>query len=89
MPICISFMVNVSWREILRNSTQDPQFTEKILFTDEALFTGSSIFNSHNTYEWSDENPHCIKTRKYQHTFAVNLWVGIVGHFFIVPYTLA
>ena len=32
----------------------------ELFSTDEAAFTRDGIFNFHNTYVWSDEDPHAI-----------------------------
>lgn len=59
-----------------------------MLFTDEASFTREGIINLHNNHVWSEENPHSIRSTKFQHKFSVNVWAGIIDGYLIGPYLL-
>lgn len=67
---------------------QNPRFLQQVLFTDEANFSRDKIRNFHNNHLWSDENPQAIMERHHQHTFSVNVWVGVVGDHLIGPFFL-
>lgn len=75
-------------RWYLEMCARDTRFSDKVLFTDEATFTREGIFNSHNTHEWSLENPHAIRTHAAQVRFSINVWAGILGNHLIGPYLL-
>jgi hypothetical protein len=38
-------------------------------------------------HTWSDENPHSIQETCFQHQFAINVWLRIIGDL-IGPYEL-
>jgi hypothetical protein len=44
-----------------------------ILFTDEARFTRECINNTHNSYWWSDKNPHAIVEGNSQHRISAHV----------------
>lgn len=65
--------------------TRDPIFAGKFLFTDKSCFTRAGMASIHTKHVWSDENPHLIWSHHYQQWISVNLWLGILGDFFIGP----
>lgn len=63
-------------------------FPRFVLFTDESCFTREGVFNSRNSHVWAEENPHAIRSAKFQHKFSVNVWAGIIDGHLIGPYLL-
>lgn len=71
--------------EMLHKIVNYPNFLSNILYTDEAGFNRNGIINFHNNHHWAEENPHIIVNSRFQHTFSVNVWAGIVGDSLIGP----
>jgi hypothetical protein len=44
------------------------------------MFTRDGIFDFHNVHIWARANPHTIREARYQTTFSINVWAGIVGN---------
>lgn len=63
-------------------------FPRFVLFTDEASFTREGIFNSRNNHVWAEENPHTIRSTRFQQKFSVNVWAGIIDGRLIGPHLL-
>lgn len=61
-------------RERLNN---DPDFISSVLWTDEAIFTRDGITNFRNLHHYSLDNPHVIRSRRFQQRFSINVWGGI------------
>jgi len=75
-------------RTIQERRANDQHFHKRILFTDEACFTRRGIINMHNEHEYAYENPHAIRSSRFQHDFKINVWAGIIGNFLIGPVIL-
>lgn len=73
---------------ILHKIAINPNFTANILFTDEANFSRHGIMNFHNDHIWADVNPHAISVKRFQQTFSVNVWLGIIDDYLIGPFFL-
>lgn len=69
-------------------TTNNPHFAASVLFTDEANFSRDAIMNFHNNHLWAQENPHATVETRFQHTFSVNVWAGIIGDYLIGPFFL-
>lgn len=65
-------------RWLLAVNAQDPGFIFRIIFSDETHFTRAGSFNTHNYHVWSVNNPHAVRSRRFQQEFSVNLWVGLM-----------
>jgi hypothetical protein len=75
-------------RWLRRKCLQHQYFLRRILVTDESCFTRNGIVNFRNTHSWAYENPHETVSRHFQHTFSVNVWLGVLGDNFIGPFFL-
>lgn len=63
-------------------------FHKKNSFTDEACFTRSGIINIYNKRVYTEENPHAVKVKYYQHEFCINICLEIIDNNIIVPVIL-
>lgn len=50
--------------------------------------TFQDIMNFHNNHIWADVNPHAIIVKRFQQTFSVNVWLGIIEDYLIGPFFL-
>ena len=70
---------------ILDNTTDDPQYLEKICFSDEANFHLSGAVNRHNVRIWGTQNPREY-TEKELNSPKVNVWCAVLHNRVIGPY---
>lgn len=75
-------------RWLRRKCLRHQYFLRRILITDKSCFTRNGIENFRNTHIWCDENPHETAARHFQHTFSVNVWIGVLGDNLIGPFFL-
>ena len=71
--------------EMLASSKNDPGLLDNILFSDESIFSLDKAVYAHNTYSWSDTNPHFYTQRKLQPERVV-VWCGLSASLIIGPY---
>jgi hypothetical protein len=69
---------------LLLECSNNPQLLSSVLFTDEASFTRNGIVNVDNVHMWADENLHTTRIARHQHQFSINLWVGLLGHYYLL-----
>lgn len=72
----------------LEKIRDDNLFPLKIIWTDEATFTRGGIVNQRNYHVWALENPRAIRENRFQHEFAINVWLGIWNGLLVGPYFL-
>lgn len=72
----------------LEQFNNDNSFPSKIMWTDEATFTRRGIMNQRNCHIWADENPRAVREWRFQHEFAVNVWLGILNESVVGPFFL-
>lgn len=65
---------------ILHQHTQDNNFLSNILWSDESTFSRDGINNFHNDHVWSLNNPHVVRSRRFQQRFSVNVWGGLFNN---------
>jgi hypothetical protein len=58
------------------------------LWSEEAAFTREGVFNSHNSYLWTQDNPHVTREWGHQLRWSINVWAGITGNRVAGPYLL-
>lgn len=72
----------------LEQFDNDNSFPSKIMWTDEATFTRRGIINQRNSHVWANENPRTVREYRFQHEFAVNVWLGIWNDSLVGPFFL-
>lgn len=73
-------------RWILNSLDNNRDFLSHILWTDELCFTRRGVVNFHNQHVWANENPHAIRPRKFQNSFSVNVWIGVIHNNLCGPF---
>ncbi|KMQ83178.1 hypothetical protein RF55_20704 [Lasius niger] len=58
------------------------------MWTDEARFTRGGIINQRNYHVWAHQNPRIVRECRFQHEFAINVWLGIWNESLVGPYFL-
>lgn len=67
-------------RWLLQQQAQNDRFISLVMWSDEACFTRDGINNNHNEHVWALQNPHAIRSRRFQQRFSVNVWGGIFNN---------
>jgi len=59
-----------------------------IPFTDEATFNRNGVNNTRNSHQWSHNNPHGTADTKFQSSFSISVWCGMIDYMLTDPLIL-
>ncbi|XP_023311154.1 uncharacterized protein LOC108917857 [Anoplophora glabripennis] len=62
-------------RWLLEQHVQNDRFISLIVWSDETCFTRDGINNNHNEHIWALQNPHAVRSRRFQQKYYLSRFV--------------